>query len=97
MILYFHYTDLTSNPLYWVITITLVKPCWLFKLPLNSMSYFWSAHVISKGIKANIGLGENLVFFVIPKGLITWYFMSAHLISNDSMIKKTRKGFNGDL
>ena len=33
----------------------------------------------------------------MQKNLITWYFMSTHLISNDSMIKKTRKGLNGDL
>ena len=60
----------------------------LLALP-KSKSNRWSAHLIFAGVKTNHthkGFGENLVFFVIPEGLI-WYFMSPQLLPRCSLTK----------
>ena len=66
MIFNFHYTDSTSNPQLGSSQDSLSKNLSDFvKIPLSSMPYLRSAHVIPTGIKLNHiqkGLDENLVF-----------------------------------
>ena len=45
--------------------MALVKTCWVFKIPLSSMSYRLNAHLISTGTKASLtnkGLCRDVVF-----------------------------------
>ena len=54
----------------WVIMTVLIKGFGFFKIFLSSMSYRYSANVISTGIKANHTdkiLGENLFFWFYLK------------------------------
>ena len=70
----------------------------ILKIPLRSMSYGWSAQVISTGVKTNHtyeGLGKNLVFLSYLKVYYATSRALAYYVGV-AWLNKTRSGLDED-